>query len=148
MLKQIKWAVMLVLIVGFAACGKEEDPPPTKTQLLTSASWKFKSASVSGVDITNQLQACQKDNVYTFNSSGSSAMDEGATKCNAADPQSTSGTWSFASNETIINLASPLFTGGGTSLTVVTLSETELIVSFPYTPPLSSTVTVNATFTH
>lgn len=116
-----------------SSCEKEKDntpPAKTKTELLATGSWKFSNATVGGTNVNAALQPCQKDNIMTFTAVGlTGTLDEGLTKCNAGDPQTSPFTWSFASGETILNISTPLFTGGSSTFTLVSLSATELIVS-------------------
>lgn len=143
------FAVIPALILGLSSCSKDDDGnsnPKTKRELLTQSPWKYKSATVGGVPFSS-FMTCQTDNTYSFNTSGSGVADEGATKCNAADPQSNPFTWSFQNAETEIVLSSPLFTNGGTTITLVSVSETELVVSFPYSTP-GPVVIVQVTFMH
>ncbi len=116
-----------------ASCSKEDDSTPapkTKTELLTTGTWKFSTATVGGTNVNALLQSCQKDNILTFVAVGlSGTLDEGLTKCNGADPQSSPFTWSFASGETVLNISTPLFTGGSNTFTLVSLTATELVVS-------------------
>ena len=129
----------------FTSCDKDS-PAKTKTQLITQSSWKVKSATVNGNPYS--LQACQQDNIYTFASTGSGTTDEGATKCNGGDPQTTSFTWSFQTNETLILFSSPLFTGGSNTVNLISISETELVISIAISPGPGPTFNVVVTFQH
>lgn len=122
--------------------------PKTKTELLTQSSWKYKSATVGGADASSYLQTCQKDNILTFISNGNGNGDEGASKCNAGDPQTYSFTWNFASSETILHTSSPFFTNGTNDFTINSLTETEMILQMPYNPPVGASVIVVVTFQH
>ncbi|MCY7310903.1 MAG: hypothetical protein LH619_09000, partial [Chitinophagaceae bacterium] len=96
------------------------------------------------------IPACQKDNITSFIAGGSGSGDEGATKCNAADPQTVSFTWSFQSGETMLTTSSPLIPGGtsgSSTSTIVSLTETQLVLSQPYTIG-AVTKTAQATFVH
>lgn len=141
-------AIILALFVS--SCGKDENPPApkTKTELLTQNSWKFKSAFVGTTDYSGSLQACQKNNILTFSTNGNGTVDEGATKCNSSDPQTTNFTWNFQTNETILFISTPLFTNGNTSFDLVSISETELVVSQGFTVPVGPSPTVVLTFIH
>jgi hypothetical protein len=101
----------------------------TKTYYLAKAGWKFSSATLGGFPASSTVQNCQKDNVFTFQTGGNGSMDEGLSKCNAADPQTVSFTWNFAGNETTLHVSTPLFTGGSSDFTIVTLSDTQLVLS-------------------
>ena len=133
-----------------SSCQKEDNipVPKTKTQLLSQSSWKFKNATASGTDISASLQACQKDNIIIFAAAGTGTLDEGANKCNAPDPQTTSLTWSFLSGETVLRVSVALFSGTGNDFTLISLTETELVVSILYTPPVGPSITVIITFQH
>lgn len=121
-------------------------PSKTKTEYLTAHSWKLisstadKEVDVDGdgnksVDILGQRAACEKDNVYTFSSTGSpktGSVDEGSTKCDSGDPQSTSFDWSWNDSETVVKLGKfflwRLFTVD--EFTVLQLDDTTLKVTY------------------
>src|SRR5438477_9060268 len=131
-MKHLSRTAVLTLIVSlfFTACSKSDSSSSkTKTELITQSSWKFSNAKVSGTDVSAFLQTCQKDNILVFAAAGTGTLDEGATKCNSGDPQSSPFTWSFASNETILHVSATLFTGGTSDFNIVTLNETQLVLS-------------------
>ena len=101
----------------------------TKTYYLAKATWKFSSATVAGINVSGSLQSCQKDNTMVFQVNGNGTLDEGPTKCNAADPQSVPFTWNFASSESMLHVSAILFTGGSSDFTVVSISDTQLVLS-------------------
>ena len=135
--------VVLASVLVFGSCQKDDstnNSPKTKTELITSSSWKFNDAKI---DTDNNgtgdlalpagfIEACQKDNVITFSTGGKGTVDEGPTKCDAADPQSIPFTWSFTSNETMINFSSAVVAGIGGDFKVVSLTETDQMVSTRY----------------
>jgi len=137
---------LILVSISLSNCGKDDDktPTPTKTELLTTASWKFSTATLNGSDASGFLQACQKDNIYTFAVANTGTIDEGGSKCNGSDPQTNPFTWSFLSNETILHISTVLFTGGSNDFTLVSLSSTQLVVSQNY-PPYG---TIVVTFIH
>lgn len=146
-MKKIAFFVLGALTISMISC--EDDPvPKTNTQLLTQGSWKFSSATANGSDASGFLQACQKDNIYTFVAAGTGTIDEGPSKCNSGDPQTVAFNWNFASNETILHISTLLFSGTSNDLTIETLSETQLIVNFPYTPPIGPSFMIRAVFVH
>ncbi len=145
-------ALYSILLAGLLAvsCNKDDDPAPvpkTKTQLITQSTWKFSAATVGGLDVSSFLQACQKDNIITFASNGTGTLDEGPAKCNAPDPQTNPFTWSFQNGETQLFISTTLFAGGSTLFNLVTLSETQLIISQNITVSGSSQTAV-ITFVH
>ncbi len=89
-------------------CHKNDTPPPpgkTVTERLTQQTWIFQEAGLDGdkngtVDQQDPyLQQCRKDNLVTFNSNGTGVNDEGATVCNAGDPQTVPFVWSLSNGD-------------------------------------------------
>jgi hypothetical protein len=147
-LLHIWFAVLLVSVLIAGKCKKDEAPEPTKTELITKASWKFNKALLAGgADITTLIPACQRDNVANFASNGTGTNDEGASKCQPSDPQTTNFTWNFQSNESILFVSTPLFTGGSSNFTLVSLTATELVLSQTITL-MGSPQTVTVYFVH
>ncbi len=143
-------------ILLFNSCSKDDSDPPaakTKTELLTKATWKFEKAEAAIVgDITGNLEACNKDNTITFtataNAKGTGVADEGPTKCDPADPQSATFNWTLENNETQLNSDKPLFPGGSGVFNIISLTETNLVVSQQMTIPPAPTTTVTITLKH
>jgi len=138
MKQSVQLSALLLIMAGvipFQACKKDEkDTPKTKTELITTGSWKMTANTVNpGIDIdfdgdteTNlfdYLDGCFKDDVTTFKTNGTAEGNEGASKCNNTDPQTYSLTWSFASNETKLNL-------DGDEYNLVELTATILRISY------------------
>ena len=147
-----------LMLLGFAVtasnCKKDKTTPKTKTELVSSSSWKYESA---GIDADNNgtgetpmppgiLLNCQTDNVLVFMPNGTGTVDEGSTKCNAGDPQIIPFTWSFTNSETVINFSAVVFAGVGGDFKIITLTETQLVLSKQLTVPIPITVVV--TFKH
>ncbi len=150
MKKQI--ASILTYLAAFvlilSSCKKDNTPAAkTKTDLITQGSWKFSSATVGGSDVSAFLQSCQKDNIVTFAAAGTGTVDEGPTKCNSSDPQTSSFTWNFANNETVLHVSTTFFAGGSNDSNLVTLTETQLVVSQNVTISGSSQTAI-VTFIH
>ena len=144
------FAGLFTVLFIFSSCKKDDTPAPapkTKTELISQGTWKFSAATVGGIDVSAFLQTCQKDNTLLFVAAGTGTEDEGATKCNAGDPQTNSFTWNFASSETILHVSTILFTGGSSDFTLVSLTETQLVISQMITVSGSSQNAV-VTFIH
>ena len=125
-------SLLLLIAILHIHCSKDDNPPAaakTKTELISKSTWKFSDAKVGGTSVSAFLQTCQKDNILTFLSAGTGTADEGPTKCSASDAQTTPFTWSFQNNETVLFVSTPFFAGGSSSFTLVSLTETELVVS-------------------
>lgn len=72
------------------------------------------------------MEACEKDNIFTFKTDNTIVYDEGATKCDAGDDQTNNGTWSFIENEKKLVIDSE-------TLTILSLTSGELKVTSSYT---------------
>ncbi|SRR6266404_3007304 len=148
-MKLLTSIVAILLLFFFLSACKKSSPASakTKTELITQSSWKFDNAKVGGTDVSAFLQTCQKDNILVFASAGTGSLDEGATKCNSSDPQTSSFTWNFASNETVLHVSTVLFTGGSSDFNIVTLNDTQLVLSQNITVS-GSTQNAVVTFKH
>lgn len=144
----IQSAFLFLTSTILLSCQKDAAPPQkTKTELITQGSWKFDHATASGAgDISSSINSCLKDNIITFMSGGSVNVDEGTDVC--SPPYSGSNTWVFQSNETIVHLSAPLFPGGSNDFTLVSLTETNLVLSQVMTIPPYPSTTVEITFKH
>src|SRR5688572_28815911 len=112
-------ALFAVITVFLVACDKDNDPPPpSKSDHISSSSWKFDKATAGGFDVSGQVPACYKDNVVTFQANGNGTIAEGTVICSPATPPTF--TWSFQTNETILVLSTPLFAGGSGNFNIVT----------------------------
>jgi len=145
-MKKGSWQIiaLVFLIVCFGACKKSSPHVKTKTELLVQSTWKLSTAVAAGFgDITSQVPACYKDNIYTFVSNGSGSINESTNVCSPT----TAGpfTWSLLNNETTLHLSATIFTGGSSDFTLTSLTETNLVISQIVTiAPLPAT---NVTFT-
>ena len=100
----------LLAIFLITACSKK-DKTASKSELLTSGTWKITGSDEDGdgngsyeIDNYAFFPDCFKDNYFTFHASGILEMNEGPTKCDAADPQTVTGNWQLTQNETHIKI--------------------------------------------
>jgi hypothetical protein len=132
-------SLLLLTVMGFGvfACKKNTTAAESKTDFLASGAWVHES---SGVDVDKNgtielsLEAggvpkCRLDNVLTFQKNNTATADEGATKCNTADPQTTQFNWQFADNETALVFSGNVFTQLNGKFSIRTLSKTNLSLS-------------------
>jgi hypothetical protein len=95
-------------LMALPSCTKD-DVELTKTDLITKANWKMtlveeKDAAGVWTDVTSTIEACELDNIHVFKTNLTYEFNEGATKCDAADPQvAETGTWKFENNETQVS---------------------------------------------
>ena len=98
--------------VIFISCkkDKEDNAPKTKTELITTGTWKLTAYTSTpaydwygnGVFATNILAAlnpCEADGFDTYKINGILEINEGALKCSPMDPQTFTATWAFTDNE-------------------------------------------------
>jgi hypothetical protein len=124
------FTIVIALTVTISGC-KKETPVKTKKELICSGNWTQKSFTINpGIDIGGivitdfftQFDACSKDDFEKYETSGLGASNEGATKCDPSDPQTTAFTWSFKNSETVL-------TKDAEDADIVTLNENEMILS-------------------
>lgn len=118
----------------FSSCGDDE-PILSRLELLTQKPWKLKSVAIVGFPISPP-ESTAADDTYTFSVDGGYTFDEGSSKEDPSDPQTLTGTWEFAENETIIKL-----NAGGLILSqeIIELSSTTLKVKFSFIVELEET---------
>jgi hypothetical protein len=147
-LSNLSFIVIGLLFV--TGCKKDKapapPPPPTKTELITKASWKFDHATALGQDISSSVNACFKDNIATFSASGNMELDEATTVCTPSYGGTYS--WAFQSSETVLHLNAPIFTGGSSDFTVVSIDATNMALSQVMTVSPYPPTTVTVTFKH
>jgi hypothetical protein len=146
------YLILLWLIPVFTGCNKDDDnnpAPKTKTELLTQTSWKFDKATAGLYgDVTAYIDACYKDNIFTFQSSGNGNVNEAVVVCTP----STAGnfTWSFQSGETVLSVSATLLPTGSNNFNIITLNETNMVLTQNVTlpAPINQTVLVEFTLKH
>ena len=106
----------LVLCLALGACQKsgedDDEQPPTKTEMLTSGSWKITAVDADTlgdgtfeIDVYNLLiEACDKDDFFVFKTNGNLDLDEGPSKCDDTDPQVSTTSWRLLENETKLEI--------------------------------------------
>lgn len=154
------FVLTLSLTVVLSSCKKDKDvAPQTRTELLTNSNWKMTASTVSPeVPIYNdegniigmsgdeyaQMEPCFKDDFTKFSTDYTVIFDEGATKCDASDPQTTSGTWAFKTNETILTVSEDGFT---MDLKILEITQSTLKLQYSDTYD-TETYTYTITFSH
>jgi len=115
-MKYLKLIALLIPVV-MISCSKDDDDNSnnggnttlTNTDKLCGKNWKYSKIEsdtngdgVADLDITSQYPACALDNYYTFSAPPTQTVvfNEGPTKCDPNDPQTTSVTWTWLANET------------------------------------------------
>lgn len=96
-----------ISLLSITSCKKDDDddskPAASEKSKLTNKNFKLTDAAITlnGTAIFTyaDLDACSKDDLTKFLDDLTGTIDEGPTKCDPADPQQTSFTWSLVSND-------------------------------------------------
>jgi hypothetical protein len=133
--------LLIVMSTAFLSCKKDSSTTeqPTKAQLISASGWTYQDGGIDGngdgavdagasfsVLFPTLVPVCRTDNVFTFKADNTGTVDEGATKCNAADPQTTSFNWSFTDNESAINISNNVFAIFNGKSNIRALTDTKL----------------------
>lgn len=114
----------LVMAMAFTSCKKDEDDDnnnngnKTTADYLTTGTWKTTSMKIYPAidygggfiidDFMMVLPDCTTDDLMTFKANGTLENDEGPTKCNPGDPQTTDdATWSLSSDDKLLTIVEP-----------------------------------------
>jgi hypothetical protein len=130
-------ACLFLISVLMVSCSKKTNSSQGSNMnmtLLTSAAWTYDTAGIgddsSGTIVTGLppgiLQQCQKEDTLYFYNNGTGAENSGPLKCDSTSPESTPFTWSFNNSETAITSSDSLFAGFGGSITITSLTSTQL----------------------
>jgi len=146
-MKRIYFLSLVIMIIALVNCKK--DSTLTKKEMLTGKNWILSACTVSpamsfngttSTDWFGHLDACIGDNILMFNTNGTFTTDEGAIKCNSADPQvEDSGTWTFNADETVISMTHSA--SAATTMTIISLSSSKMQVSWATTGTTAYTFT-------
>lgn len=128
-----------ISVLFLSACSKDDNtsddntPQTTKKELLTTKPWKYAAWTVRPPvqdgngnyisDVYAYKPACEKDDEFVFNANGNVNFNQGATKCDPNQPQTTYGSWAFKNDETELVI-------GGRVHKINTLNSIEMKVTF------------------
>jgi hypothetical protein len=124
-------ATVAIAAISFSGCKKNSE---SNTDKLTGKNWKITALTVDpplagGItDVYAQIPSCSQDDLTKFTTPSAVTFDEGATKCNASDPQTTTGSWAWNSDETILSITDD--SGTTDSYTILSLSSSEMKAKF------------------
>lgn len=135
-----KALIAAILFTGFAiaSCDKDDDndTPVTAADLIASGTWKidtiaFDSNKDGTIDspVPGGFEACELDNTLTFADSASGVFDEGALKCDAADPQTRDFVWQLKNGDSVVNITGNLPGELQGDVNIITLTNTQFIMS-------------------
>ena len=147
----------IILLLAFpllmTQCSKDDDDNDNQTPSeLIIGSWQvtadvvtppldFGSGPIS--DLYSILDACDKDDLYIIKANGVGEFNEGASKCDPADPQSEPFSWSLQDNGTVLVISdgssSANFQVAQLNQTTMKLVITESILGTTYTETITYT---------
>lgn len=113
----LKSVLPVAAFVSVIACSDKKGTPKSNTEILSQASWKFES---EGLDLdkngtidmpSGEVEDCTKDDILTFAANGTGTRDEGTSKCEGTDPQTSSFNWQFKNSEKELSVDIPIFQG-------------------------------------
>jgi hypothetical protein len=81
------------------------------------------------------LEPCDTDGFLLLAANGTGTVDEGPTKCDPGFPQSAPITWSFSTNETVLNLNGGGVLGINGQFKILELTDIKLSLSKDTTIP-------------
>jgi hypothetical protein len=125
---------LLALSFSLFACKKDSSTTDTSTQQISSADWKYDTGGIgdSNGNIifgfpAGTIPTCSLDNTIHFNSNGTGTISENADVCpNTPVPAATTSfTWSFLNNQTILNVSAGAVAGIAGSFRIKELSATK-----------------------
>ncbi len=130
-MKKLALIVLTISSLIVLSCSKEETTVKTRAELLTAKDWMMTAAIItmniggkdSSIDMYSTMPACEKDDLFKFETSKVITQKCGALKCNPTDPNSiSSGIW------TLIDESNPLriIDGDTTDFNILTLNTTTL----------------------
>lgn len=136
-------ALGLCVCAGTTSCSKDDDDAPqnvepqpnvpaqpsAKTQLISAKPWKLAALTSNGQDFLNTpfIPACNRDDVYKFNTDSTLTVQDGALPCSQTTPSQ--GNWAFKNNETTVNLVIPSLSFVSGDFAMDSLSASTLILS-------------------
>ena len=117
---------LAVAAMSFVACKKDASPE----ELLTGeACWAQVKSEIYNDAISqwenDPIEACSIDDCTKFNSDKTLAFDEGATKCDPNDPQTSVGSWSLSADGQVLTISQD---GISLPFTVTELSSSKMVL--------------------
>ncbi len=121
--------ILALSFFGISSCSKDDEKTESKTEILTTGSWKISTITVNGIDFSNvEPFVCRKDDVLSFSANGTYIQNNGTNKCDPDEEPTYTGTWEITANETKLVMDDELeFTMVEVKSTYATLSTIVLV---------------------
>ncbi len=126
----IKTLLLLLAVSAFTVTACKDDES-NEDKLTAASCWKNTKSETydptTNVWTEDVLDDCDKDDCTRFNADKTMTFDEGATKCDPADPQTSTGSWSLSADGSTLTVSDP---GSGFSFAgqITELSSSRLVV--------------------
>ena len=104
-----KITAFILFAAALAMMGCKKDKLTSSEILTAGTCWKM--VLLEGYDTANSLwvsvpiEACAADNCFVFNADQTLIVEEGLTKCDPADAQSSKGSWSLSEDERKLSMS-------------------------------------------
>jgi len=101
------FAIALLATSMLVSSCKDDDPAPSRTELLTAKSWVIASAEIEYAGqrfpyTTEVFDDCDMDDVTTFTKDGKYTTNVGTNLC--GNEKNYTGVWQFKENDTILSV--------------------------------------------
>jgi hypothetical protein len=157
-MKSIRIAVLSIsTIIAFSACSKKEEekpstPPVTLNDLEKHlvGTWKLKTVmSYRQNDSTNEMNDCEKDNIYSFAESKKYSFKDGSSVCsNYGTTATTDIDWSISSDSMFAFKHWPNYSGGVSTgkVKIAEITSSKLVLTQTYSLIGSVSQTTKGTY--
>jgi len=165
-LSKIILVIALIGSVGFISCKKKtEDPPKTKSEMLTESNWLLIKGTFNPPIVTTLgtttftfkelfeiplIDSCQMDNMILFNADNTMTVDNGDRKCSQTEARTIQdGIWRFINDETQIEITKSayfsLINSDKVILDQITVTENQMtgVTDYEFTNPQTQVKTIS-----
>jgi len=109
--------LLVSAVIFISGCNKDKDDKSlSRSDILTIGKWRMTALKMTppvdydgdGIvdsDVYAFIEACDKDDYFTFMKDGTLELNEGTLKCDPLDPQTQTDNWSFVNDEKEIIIA-------------------------------------------
>ncbi len=131
---KFNFLLVLASIVLLGSCS-EDDSEPTKSdaELIGSGiAWKLSMATANDISVISLIDDCYRDNLITFNfDNKTGVVDAGATKCDAADPQTENFVWDYNESTKVLSVDTNILDvpGAEGNLNLESVTSNQLVLS-------------------
>lgn len=89
--------LLFLCSAAFTACKKDKDESVALTKENLAGTYKLTASTINGADVMAQMDDCEKDDLFKFNTDGTYENVDAGAQCGTDD----GGTWTLPGNNTI-----------------------------------------------